>query len=365
MHNVGVIKTYTFELFGYLFTFNPQTVIMTIIIMILMFSLFLLLTRKVQKVPGRGQMFAELIIGMFDDLTKSSMGHDHRKYFPIIMSIFLFVLFSNWIGVIPNILGVVSVKNNPIEFTLNDFKGNDPQVLLDAIKKDAYAVSFEERMSSVESLNAMLETPLLHEAWSRKHPDIAQDKKIQKMADLIQNYQTMKFDALSSFQKEHIKEINRLILEKTYPANCPQHSAGLKWLASVQEFEFSEPTKDLNTTMGLAFVVFLITHASGILYKGLFHYLKEFTQPIPALLPLNIIGELGKFVSLFFRLFGNIFGGGVIVLVGYTMLTKGLMSISLVFLGPVFIGYFGLFAGLIQAFVFTMLSMTFIAGAKN
>ena len=78
-------------------------------------------------------------------------------------------------------------------------------------------------------------------------------------------------------------------------------------------------------------------------------------EPIPIIMfPLNLIGELSKIVSISFRLFGNIMGGAVIIqvvswLVGYIVLPIGLY------------GFFGIFVGTIQAFVFTMLTLAYIA----
>ncbi len=361
MHEVGVIKTLTFSLFGQLFTFNPNTVIMTLIVMAVIFLLFFILSRNISKVPTRKQVFLEMIIGMFDDLVKASMGNDHRKYFPIIMSIFLFVLFSNWIGIFPNILGFFP-QNDPEYFHDNEFKKYSAEKLIDAVSADAYGFTFDEGMNSVDKINNFLKNSGFYDTWHASSKT-REDAEIITLQEKTASFRSKPFHDLEHFQQKYLMRLNRVILEKTYPELCPQSPWGIP--GAVKNFESAEPTKDLNTTMGLALVVFLITHFSGVFYKGLRHYLWEFCQPIPALLPLNLIGEAGKFISLFFRLFGNIFGGGVIILVGYSMLAKGFTTFAMVFMGPVFILYFGLFAGLIQAFVFTMLSMTFIAGAKN
>ncbi|MFC1489963.1 F0F1 ATP synthase subunit A [Candidatus Latescibacterota bacterium] len=118
----------------------------------------------------------------------------------------------------------------------------------------------------------------------------------------------------------------------------------------------SEPTKDLNVPFGHMLVVLFIVHFESIRVKGLKTYLKSYTEPFFIMMPLNVIGEIAKGVSLSFRLFGNILGGAIIVtvisyLVKYTILPVGLNL------------FFGLFVGTIQAFVFTMLGMTYIAVA--
>ena len=116
----------------------------------------------------------------------------------------------------------------------------------------------------------------------------------------------------------------------------------------------SEPTKDLNTPLSLGILGFLIAHYSGIRAKGLKNYLKGYCEPIIFFAPLNIIGELAKVVSISFRLFGNIMGGAIIILVVSHLLYQLLLPPFLYF-------FFGLFVGTIQAFVFTMLTLVYIS----
>jgi len=116
----------------------------------------------------------------------------------------------------------------------------------------------------------------------------------------------------------------------------------------------AEPTKDLNTPLGLGVMGFCIAHYAGIRAKGFKHYLKEYCEPMFFMAPLNIIGELSKVVSISFRLYGNIVGGAIIILV------VSHLVYSLV-LPPLLNCFFGLFVGSIQAFVFTMLTVVYIS----
>ena len=135
------------------------------------------------------------------------------------------------------------------------------------------------------------------------------------------------------------------------------------------------PTSDINTTGGWAILVFsLITY-----YKfkcGPIHYIKSFGDPVPFLAPLNIISEFATPVSMAFRHYGNVLSGSVIsVLVAVAL--QGLSSLIFGKL-PGFLGnipflqigipavlsvYFDIFSGLLQAFIFAMLTMLYIAGA--
>ena len=115
------------------------------------------------------------------------------------------------------------------------------------------------------------------------------------------------------------------------------------------------PTGDIATTVPLALSTFLIIHVVGIKFqKG--EYFKAYLKPFFLFLPMNIIGEVSKPLSLSFRLFGNILGGIIVMEVMYSML-----PFFLRFLIPD-VGhiYFDIFSGAIQTYVFTILSLTFI-----
>ena len=124
------------------------------------------------------------------------------------------------------------------------------------------------------------------------------------------------------------------------------------WLGIIPHLH--EPTKDLNTPLSLGIMGFVIAHAAGIRSKGLKTYLKEYCSPIFFMMPLNVIGELAKVVSISFRLFGNIMGGSIIIMV------VSYLSYNLI-LPPLLNAFFGLFVGTIQAFVFTMLTVVYIS----
>jgi len=124
------------------------------------------------------------------------------------------------------------------------------------------------------------------------------------------------------------------------------------WLGIIPHLE--EPTKDLNTPLSLGIMGFVIAHYAGIKTKGFKAYAKEYCEPMFFMMPLNVIGEMAKIVSISFRLFGNIMGGSIIILV-VSHLTYSLI------LPPFLNAFFGLFVGTIQAFVFTMLTVVYIS----
>jgi F-type H+-transporting ATPase subunit a len=144
-------------------------------------------------------------------------------------------------------------------------------------------------------------------------------------------------------------------LAKTYaPLICALFMFLLlsNWLGIIPHLE--EPTKDLNTTLGLGIMGFLIAHYAGIKSKGFKAYIKEYFQPFFFMMPLNLIGEIAKIVSISFRLFGNVMGGSIIILVVSHLVYS-------IILPPFLYAFFGLFVGTIQAFVFTMLTVVYIS----
>lgn len=121
------------------------------------------------------------------------------------------------------------------------------------------------------------------------------------------------------------------------------------------------PTSDYNVTLGLTLITVAITHYSGLKTNKLGGYIKGYFEPIAVMLPLNIIGAFADPVSLSFRLFGNVLAGGIIM----SLIYQGLSLISpfiIPFVSPVFHVYFDMWSGLLQTFIFIMISMVFISG---
>jgi F-type H+-transporting ATPase subunit a len=118
------------------------------------------------------------------------------------------------------------------------------------------------------------------------------------------------------------------------------------------------PTADVNLTFALAVFVMIMVWATGIRVKGK-SYFKHFVQPYPAMLPLNIMEELTKPVTLALRLFGNILSGTVMVSV------IGLLP-AIVLWGPTTIWkLFDMFIGILQALIFALLTIIYFGFAAG
>jgi len=111
------------------------------------------------------------------------------------------------------------------------------------------------------------------------------------------------------------------------------------------------PTRDVSTPLALALVVFASVHYFGIRAKGLSRYLRDMATPIYTL-PLEVIGQLSRTMALTLRLFGNIISGEMVAAV--------LFALAPLFVPIPMLG-FGLFTGILQAYIFTSLASVYIA----
>ncbi|WP_281883184.1 F0F1 ATP synthase subunit A [Paenibacillus sp. YYML68] len=118
---------------------------------------------------------------------------------------------------------------------------------------------------------------------------------------------------------------------------------------------WKSPTADVSVTFGLAIIVFVLIHVLGLRLNTK-HYLKHYFEPYWFFLPLNLIKELSKPLTLGLRLYANIFAGEVLI---STILMAGFWGI------PMLAAWqgFSIFVGAIQAFLFTVLTMVYISQA--
>ncbi len=123
---------------------------------------------------------------------------------------------------------------------------------------------------------------------------------------------------------------------------------------------FLSPTSNINTPLSMALCTFVFTHYLGIKFHGV-KYIKHFLGPIPWLAPLffpiEIIGHTARVLSLTLRLFGNIMGEDLVLMI--------LLLLAGKFLAPLPMMFLAVFTSTVQAFIFTLLSMMYFAGSME
>lgn len=281
MDKLTEVSLKTFQLFGHSITVNPITFYMTWLVMALMVLVGIYYAKKLTFIPSKVQSLFELVYEFLEDITLSTLGKkDGPKYVPFIVTLFVFILVSNWIGILPHFFAFIGSM-----------------------------LAFFHWLVGGQSVSFV-------------------------------------FDSIFSFS-----------------LNVP----GDVWYSFLLNMPaFEEPTKSVNTDLALAFFVFFVVQSYGIKRKGFLTYIRDFADdPFPMKGPLilffflnpffylNLLGLVASVVSHSFRLFGNIFGGSMIIVIVSSLLNYFLVPVGL-------FAFFGLFAGLVQAFVFTMLAVTYI-----
>ena len=154
-----------------------------------------------------------------------------------------------------------------------------------------------------------------------------------------------------SFYREWLPFVGTLFL---FIFGCNWAGAIIPWkLIELPEGELAAPTNDINTTIALSLLTSLAYFYAGFSKKGL-GYFKHYVEPIPFLLPLTVLEDFTKPLSLSFRLFGNVLADELTI----TVLTS---LVPLVIPLPIML--LGVFAGSVQALIFSTLAAAYIAEA--
>jgi F-type H+-transporting ATPase subunit a len=223
--------------------------------MIVLFVFTWMATRNMKKIPGTAQSIAELVIGGLYDFFGTVTGHHVKKFFPLLASMFLFVIMANWIGLLPGV--------GTIGFTHKE-----------------EAVHVEAVVEKPESAIA----PAVDD-----HAPVVADSHDTEMA--AGGSGTADTSHSAEDDKEHA------------PAFTPLLRAA---------------TADLNMTIALAIIAVVSIQYFGFSILG-FHYSSKFfnfSSPMAFIVGiLEFISEISKLLSFAFRLFGNIFAGEVLLAV--------------------------------------------------
>jgi len=134
----------------------------------------------------------------------------------------------------------------------------------------------------------------------------------------------------------------------------------LEVLPNTGEDWVPAPTGDVNLPLAMALLVIVWVHIESVRARGIKGYLSHYAQPYKALIPINVIEEITKPITLTFRLFGNIFSGGLMVVV-----MSSLLPFYASFAGQMIWKPFDMAIGLIQAFIFALLTILYFGMAMS
>lgn len=307
---------------GPLFSFGPlgellltNTMVATWATIIIVGSIAYYSTRRLALVPKRAQAFLELVVDGFLQLIEGISGKEKaRQFFPLIMTIFLFVVISNWMGILPgyNTIGFIHDADEVIETAHENHE-------------DLHHMHFQV-FDKLGGLNFVPFKPV-------------KDRYL----------------TAEEIEEGHLSE---------------EAKAGI-----LIPF-FRSTNTDLNTPLALAIVAMVMVQFWGIRSKGFFSYASQWfnfsklfrgikTRSVGdfanGLLDtftgfLELISEIARVISFTFRLFGNIFAGEILVFVALFLFPLPLL---------VFVFGFELFVGMIQAFIFSILTLVFATMATS
>ena len=262
-------------------------------------------TRRATDIPGRLQGLIEVIIEFFLNLTESVAGRERsRRFFPLVITIFLFIVTANWLGILPGFgtIGLVETADEVIHHAEKTAEENGDSVDLGKIKLQVFDGEGSVAVLPLGSVDQVIT------AEEYEKSGVAEGKQAGRLVPFLRSANT-----------------------------------------------------DINTTLAIALVAMFLVHWWGSRTLGFFSHLGKFINirggPVGLFVGiLEGVSELARIISFTFRLFGNIFAGEVLlVAMAFLVPLTGLV----IFLG------LELFIGMIQAFIFAMLTLVFAVGATE
>ena len=261
-------------------------------------------TRNLKETPGRFQCLLESIIEYFVALSEDIGGKNGRKFLPLILSIFIFIVASNWIGILPGFgtIGILEPAKDYIHHKEEIAEKAHEKLDLKSVKLHIYEGNGPIAILPLGSVNNEID------AHTYEHDGVPKNKRAGVLIPFLRSANT-----------------------------------------------------DINTTLALAIVAMIMIHWWGLRQLGTRKHLSKFFTFKGGVVGffvglIEAISEIARVISFTFRLFGNIFAGEVLLM-------------SMAFLIPLvgIIPFLGLelFVGLIQAFIFTILTLVFASAATS
>ena len=299
-------------------------------------------TRKLGLIPKGWQNFVEAVIGWFYGLVEAIAGPKNaRKFFPLVATIFLFVIINNWISLVPGFgtIGVIESAEVAIEHVVEE----------KAEEADPELTPHEAEVQLEEYLHLSPEDRIAH------GDELAVGAEIFEELEEL-NLQLM--DEVSVFSVLPLSLHDQTMSAAEYLEHPPEDG---KVVGLIVPF-FRNANTALNTTLAIALIGMFMVEFWGIRALGFFRYASKFVA-IGSLRKgigiglmdifvgvLEAVSEIARVISFTFRLFGNMFAGEILIFV-----MSFLIPLALV------VPFYGLelFVGFIQAVIFSVLVLIF------
>ncbi len=344
-------------------------------------------TRQMREVPGRLQGLFEVLTDLLYGLAKSTAGHNGKKIFPLMATVFLFVLTANWLELVPGVdsIGLMHCAEDKI----SGYEKNGVTLNVDkALYKGERAVEENFERCEHKENNPNLGTArdaVITAAASNLGVDSIDWKGDVKNGNSLASYITGKGGDVNAVYTAALADVTARLGEQP-AATGGETTEGEVTAVTPDELvnaALNEPfyrddiyvvtsfvraaTTDLNLTLALGLFAFVAIQVFGVRGLGVKYFAKFINTPALEKAGKNpmgvmdfgigfleLISEVSRIISFGFRLFGNIFAGQVLLFV-IPFLAGALL--------PLGVYGFEMFVGVIQAFVFAMLLLVFSAMA--
>jgi F-type H+-transporting ATPase subunit a len=345
------------------------TFLATLVVLIFVFLVWRSSRGWTREVPGRWQSWAEAFFGFFYNLTKQIGGANGKLLFPLTASIFIFLLATNWMKLLPGIESVGVLHCAEEGFS------SYPMV---QIGNDAYQLYNDQALNS--GISATHETYEACKHWKdegkiKPSTDVKHDAadRLETEEAALRERLTAEGADVGTIDTQvnalRLSILSELYPDATYPITAAQLDNGVVPYHFVITPFVRGATTDLNLTIGLALISVIAVQVYGVRAQGP-NYFQKFVnlralgnlgkKPLGAIDfvvgIIEIISEIGKIVSLAFRLFGNMFAGGILLIVMSFLVAS--------FLPLIFIGL-EVIITTVQALVFAVLTLVFASQAME
>jgi F-type H+-transporting ATPase subunit a len=329
-----------------------NTYVTSLTVLIVLIVVAFLATRKIKLIPTGLQNAVEAIMEVMFNICINTAGEKNgRRFFPVIMTIFTFIWVANWMALLPffNAIGTVE-KVNAAEFHKEAVVfGRSAGISF--IKNNQKALEFEVDTSKCSLYVAPAAGMTAAEA-DEKHASCITGQRALAMAEKIDKKENTQSGVASCTGAPGDTTYDQCLVHASDRA-LEGLTADGKTLGVLVPY-FRSMNTDINSPLSIAIMAMIFIEFWGITTLGVFKYAAKFfnvSSPINFFVGiLEFIAEIARIISFTFRLFGNMLAGEILLLV---------MTFLLPFL--VAIPFYGLevFVGVIQAFVFAMLTLVF------